>query len=123
MFLGADTEIPYGSTQMNLWVAPFEGGKAVKTGLFDVLERAELAYPVGLRNRYAWSPDGGHLVLNARFGDSLNLWRVPISRTTWQVTGEPQQLTGGRRDGRPSVSKSDGDGRAPPSSRMGIYHH
>ena len=105
LFLGADKTVVYAGTEANLWVAPFEGGKAVKTDLFDVLDSGELDYPGETSFGYAWSSDGGHLVFSASFGDSVNLWRIPISRTTWQITGEPQQLTGGRQDGQPSMSR------------------
>ena len=105
LFLGADKNVVYAATEANLWVAPFEGGKAIKTGLFDVLDSAEIEYPGETSFSYMWSPDGGHLVFSASFGDSVNLWRIPISGTTWQITGEPQQLTGGRRDAQPSMSR------------------
>ena len=105
LFLGADKTVVYAATEATLWVAPFEGGKAVKTGLFDVFDSGELEYPGETSFSYAWSLDGRHLVFTASFGDSVNLWRIPISGTTWQIAGEPQQLTGGRQDGRPSVSR------------------
>ena len=70
------------------WVAPLDGGTAVKTGAPGVLRRVGLptfAIPG------AWT--GNQVVFSARLGDSTSLWQVEIIPGTWQISGAPTRLT------------------------------
>jgi Tol biopolymer transport system component len=52
-----------------------------------------------------WSGDGTQVIFSAKLGDSRNLWQVPISPKSWQVTGPPQRLTfGTSREAQASVA-------------------
>lgn len=86
------------------WVTPAEGGTAIGTGARDFLRRRKthVAYqdPPG-----AWT--GSHLIFSLGYGDTSNLWQIPISTKNWEVSGEPQRLTfGTAMNIQPSVSSS-----------------
>jgi eukaryotic-like serine/threonine-protein kinase len=109
LFLGN----PDASTEENIdwWVTPVAGDPAVRTGALESTRKAKLGgdfqgYPWTLVTP-AWEPDGSALVFSARSGDSVNLWRMAISPTTFKVIGTPQRLTSGpTREERPSVVSS-----------------
>ncbi len=78
------------------WVTPLEGGTPTKVGAVDVFLRRGLtgAYFGGaLFDAEQWLADQDQVLFAARLGDSTNLWRAPVSRRTWKLTGEPQPLT------------------------------
>src|SRR5262249_13520519 len=75
-------------TVSDWWVAPSKGGAAVSTGAFTANRNRGLS-------ALATPPDvwlgGEHLVLySATVGDSANIWGMPVSPRTGQVSGEPQ---------------------------------
>ena len=74
------------------WVAPLEGGTAIKTGALGVFQRQKLS---GYSFPGIWRSEANHVVFSARLGDSTNLWQVPLSPGTWQVTDAAQRLTFG----------------------------
>jgi eukaryotic-like serine/threonine-protein kinase len=92
--------------EFDWWVAPAEGGQAVKTGALADFQRA------GLRTFFGpianvWASD--HIVFSAGLGDSTNLWQVPITPRTWQINDPPQRLTtGAGQESSPSLAA---DGR------------
>jgi serine/threonine protein kinase/Tol biopolymer transport system component len=79
------------------WVADITGGPAIATGAYDLFK------PLGLLatdtvNRPlpgAWLTSGDRIVFSARLGDSSNLWEVPVSSSSWKVSGPPTRLTTG----------------------------
>ncbi len=74
------------------WIAPLEGGAAVKTGAFSAFRRQGLsAYMIPS----AWVAGENNILFSAKVGDSVNLWRVPISPDSWQVNAAAQRLTSG----------------------------
>ena len=82
-------------TTSDWWVVPRKGGTAVRSGAFDVLARQNIG-----RNLFALVPlatewIGDRIFFCAQLGDSVNLWRIAISPTTFQVTGPAQRLTSG----------------------------
>ena len=92
LFAGIDISAAPFEERFDWWVAPLDGGAAVKTGAFGTFRRQGLsAYfiPSG------WVNEGNDLLFSAKLGDSVNLWRVAISPQNWQITAAPQRLTFG----------------------------
>jgi Tol biopolymer transport system component len=96
LFLGSkEPSEPVGES-LDWWVAPHEGGNAVKTGAASSLRRhgvvatgiARLPIPE------VWTPEGD-LIFAANLGDSKNIWQVAISPNGWRVTDAPKRLTSG----------------------------
>jgi serine/threonine protein kinase len=90
LFLGARN--PGSALEINWWIAPSDGGNAVNTGAFEIFRKHALYGPFFPS---LWTADSSGIVFSARSGDAVNLWQVTISPKTWQVTGEPRQLTFG----------------------------
>jgi Tol biopolymer transport system component/DNA-binding winged helix-turn-helix (wHTH) protein len=103
LFFGyAEGPSPFNQANSDWWVVSREGGVAVKTGSFDVLEKQQIArtFPPS-----QWI--GNRILFHAQMGDSVNLWQVPISPHTFQVTGPARQLTSGSAlEIRPSVARN-----------------
>jgi Tol biopolymer transport system component len=103
LFFGyAEGPSPFNQANSDWWVVSREGGVAVKTGAFDVLEKQQIArtFPPS-----QWI--GNRILFHAQMGDSVNLWQVPISPHTFQVTGPAQRLTSGSAlEIRPSVARN-----------------
>ena len=88
------------------WVIPLNGGDPVRTGLAKVLAQHQLEPDVRSLGDWTWFQDS--LILSARQADSTNLWKIPISASTFQMDGNPQRLTfGAGQDVLPSIA-SDG---------------
>ena len=109
LFLGyPDASKPPEET-VDWWVTPLTSGPATRTGALERTRGAKLAgdsqiYPWALAAP-TWEPDGRGLVFYARSGDSINLWRIAISPTTFEAAGVPQRLTSGlTREEGPSVA-------------------
>jgi serine/threonine protein kinase len=73
------------------WVAPLEGGAAVKTGASALLRSRNLSAPMVPG---AWLADG-RLMFSAERGDSSDLWQLSIAAGAWKVGGAPTRLTTG----------------------------
>ncbi len=92
-------------TTVDWWVAPVEGGQAIKVGLSEVLNRMNMELPQQMDYRVpTWGPSGEYIVFAARSGDSINPWRIRIEPETWQAVGDPQPLTTGADFSEPSLS-------------------
>ena len=96
VFYGNQKEVAAYAETSDWWVASVNGGAARKTGAFDVFRRQQL----DLRPHISVMPApadwvGSHIFFAAELGDSVNLWRVPISPKSWQVTGPAERLTSG----------------------------
>ena len=108
------TDNSSGLTPFDWWVAPAQGGHAVKTGAMSVIESnglALLSYPTGagrgsaaqLAGPASWNAN--HIIFFAQTGDTNNLWQVAINPKTWQVEHAPERLTtGAGQEVDPSVS-------------------
>ena len=81
------------------WVAPLDGGAAVKTGVAGVLRRSGLT---SFAVPGAWT--GNQVVFSAQLGDSTSLWRVEISPRTLQISDAPTRLTTGGLDAEPAIA-------------------
>ena len=76
------------------WLAPADGGPAVKTGAWDVLRRN------GLDMRWwcqpgVWLSERNQLFFTGRMGDSDHIFQVTMSPETGEILGKPRRLTAG----------------------------
>jgi eukaryotic-like serine/threonine-protein kinase len=106
---------------LDWWVTPVTGGEAIRTKVFsyfrrqwpDLLQSTTFAQVLvtGIGNYapQAWIPGENRVLFSARLGDSTNLWKVPLSPETWQVSGLPERVTFGTgEEAQPSIAA---DGR------------
>jgi Tol biopolymer transport system component len=73
---------------LDWWSVPAAGGAPQQMGAKDVFEKAGLLFIVALE---AATWDGAGPIVSSQ-GD---LWRVPVSTTTWKVSRPPERLTFG----------------------------
>jgi Tol biopolymer transport system component/DNA-binding winged helix-turn-helix (wHTH) protein len=91
------------------WTLPADGGTATPTGAFRYFEKQGFATTslVEIPRPGYWGKDG--VLFFARLGDSVNLWRVPISERDLRVNAPAERVTSGTAiEAHPSLS---GDGR------------
>jgi eukaryotic-like serine/threonine-protein kinase len=106
---------------LDWWVTPVNGGEAIRKRVFSHIRRQwpELlqsntlyhALVTGIDNcaPQAWISGENMVLFSARLGDSTNLWKVPLSPETWQVSGLPERVTFGTgEEAQPSIAA---DGR------------
>lgn len=97
----------------DIWVTSLDGSSLVRTGARDVLRNQS----VRIGGLEAAGPDGRSLLFSGAFGDSYNLWRLPVSPGAWKAVGPAERLTSGLRETgaslgpRGSVVFSDSTGR------------
>ena len=111
LFLGSRDNTVAAADQWDWWVAPIDGGPAVKTGALPLLRKhglpdpkARSLMPLTVLAPRDWTSDG-RVIFAADSGDSRNIWGVHISPTTLGVTDSPQRLTtGAGTEDLPSVS-------------------
>jgi Tol biopolymer transport system component len=80
-------------------VATVETGDTVETGAIALFRQHGLrSFPPG-----EWWND--RILFSARVGDSVALWRVPISPNTWRISQPPERLTFGTgSEEQPSIA-------------------
>lgn len=91
------------------WILPAHSGTATPTGAFRSFEKQGFATTslVEIPRPGYWARDG--VLFFARLGDSINLWRIPISESDLRVNAPAQRLTSGAAiEAQPSLS---GNGR------------
>jgi Tol biopolymer transport system component/DNA-binding winged helix-turn-helix (wHTH) protein len=109
LFLGNPDASKPAEETIDWWVTPLAGGSSIKTGALEITRKAKLggdfqSYPWALITP-TWEPDGIGLVFHGRSGDSVNLWRITISPTTFKAIGPVQRLTSGlTREENPSIA-------------------
>lgn len=103
MFVG--TTDPSGISSLDWWVAPAEGGQAIKTGASTRFEHSGLSGVIGFPS--VWR--AARIVFFARLGDATNLWQVAINPKAWQINDPPQRLTTGA--GQELFPSMSADGR------------
>lgn len=111
LFLGSTEPTVYRLTgkltTVDWWVAPVEGGQAIKVGLSEVLNRMNIELPEQMYYRVpTWDATGEYIIFAARSGDSTNPWRIRISPETWKVVGDAQPLTTATNFSEPSFSSN-----------------
>jgi len=99
MFLGSKE---LGPPNFDWWVSPVDGGEATNTGALEGLRKQ--GFTIGPHPFAAW---GDWVIFSAGRGDSVNLFRIRLSRENWKVTGQPEQLTFGTgREIQPSMARN-----------------
>jgi Tol biopolymer transport system component len=89
------------------WVVPMNGGAAAPTGAFRYFEKQGLATtsPFEIPRPGYWLKEG--VVFFARMGDTVNLWRIPLSLRDLRVSGAAHRITSGTAiDAHPSQSQN-----------------
>jgi eukaryotic-like serine/threonine-protein kinase len=87
------------------WVTPAEGGKAIRTNAAAVITKANILFRITPPAIWVGSPD--RIVFSAPSGDTTNLWEVPISPASFQVTDPPHRLTFGTgTETSPSIAQA-----------------
>jgi serine/threonine protein kinase/Tol biopolymer transport system component len=93
----------------DLWVTPIDGGAPVKTGLQAARAARNLVVGQGPGSGATLTKgDSVHFIFPARSGDSVNLWKAPLSPRTWQVDGPLERITFGSADESAPSLASDG---------------
>jgi Tol biopolymer transport system component/DNA-binding winged helix-turn-helix (wHTH) protein len=92
-----------GSASVDWWVTPIDCGPAVAThanAALRALGLSSVSQPPEV-----WTDDDSGVVMSAALDATQNLWVVPISSGTWNVSGAPNRLTFGTTiDAQPSVA-------------------
>lgn len=88
------------------WVVPADGGSPRETGILAELQRRGIEWRFFVGGRRLsdprwnaegpelWLPETNEIVFSAQSGDSVNVWRIPVS-ATGDVAGAPVRLTSG----------------------------
>jgi Tol biopolymer transport system component len=79
-------------------VAGVDGGTPVRTGVLEECRRANLQFPDAATGSIwpeDWIPGTNEVLFSARFGDSINLWKIVLSPKNWRAKGPPQRVTFG----------------------------
>lgn len=84
-----------------VWITPIDGGKAEKTGAGAILQ----SQGVEIKSLDALEPGGDSLFLTGSFGDSTNVWRLPMTRR-WKAAGPAERLTSGTAEMNASIAQS-----------------
>jgi serine/threonine protein kinase/Tol biopolymer transport system component len=73
------------------WVAPLEGGEAVKTGTIDIFLRH--GFSAAPRR---WTPDNTVLFTSQKDnGETCDVWRIPLEPGSWKTQDRPERVTSG----------------------------
>jgi serine/threonine protein kinase len=106
LFVGSTDPAGFGA--FDWWVAPVEGGQAIKTGAYNAFASAGLKPRSGSNfiSPANWRSD--HILFVARVGDSANLWQSRISSKNWQIHDAPERLTTAAEQERHVSVASDG---------------
>ena len=98
LFLGQrDAKRPF-EQNYDWWLAPVEGGAAVKTRAYDALLkhfRVSWGGDPPTFTPAAWVSEPDRVIFAGATGATSNLWQIRLSSRAGQVAGAPQQLTFG----------------------------
>ena len=103
LFLAARNPGDIPSDKFDWWIAPREGGPAIKTDSFSIFDNQKItAGRPSLIAPADWIAD--QVFFSAKLGDVTSLWRLNLSPGTSKGAGVAQQLTSGTSlDAKPSV--------------------
>lgn len=94
-----------GEDSFDWWVAPLDGGPAIRTGVVEALREHEIYVGWDWASPSIWTSDPDFVVASARQGESTNLWRFPISTSTGLVNGTLRRIGSGvGHEAQPSMS-------------------
>ena len=106
LFNGVRDQKELPTDAMDWWLAPANGGPAIRTGALDILRRQRISEG---RQRFAsliapadWI--GDDVFFSGWSDESTNLWRIVVSQETGKAEGSAQKLTAGTSiEAKPSV--------------------
>ena len=94
LFAGSREEVMVTYETFDWWIAPAEGGQAVKTGLADIKEKAGFTSS-GVGSTPNWLADPHRMIFSARQGDTTNIYQLLLASDPWRVLGTPVRITQG----------------------------
>jgi len=108
LFLGISAAKAPGPELFDWWVTPLEGGPAVRSGAYKVLQQH--GTPSMEQQPGDWF--GNHIFYSSVVaGETASLWRVALSPGTWRLDGSPLRVTSGAaQDQNPSVAARGASG-------------
>jgi Tol biopolymer transport system component/DNA-binding winged helix-turn-helix (wHTH) protein len=88
------------TSRSDWWIAPLDGGPAIKTGAASILRSAALHLPDDVAVGHEAPPpeewrEDGDVLFSAVSGDSRNLWAIALNSETRFAVGRPARLTFG----------------------------
>jgi len=100
IFNGRRTDDP---ASLDWWVAPVSEGPAVRTGAHSSLRLTSPSF----RSPYAWAGSYIYYATGTTV-EGVNLFRVPIEKETWKVSGPAERITSGAGMQVPAAVLADG---------------
>jgi Tol biopolymer transport system component len=85
----------------DVWMTSLDGKRLVRTGAGAILQKQG----VEIKTLDALSATGDALYFTGSFGDSTNIWRLPIEPGSWRVTEPAERLTSGAAEMHSSLSR------------------
>src|SRR5579863_9183905 len=97
LVMGYTSTKAYNASGIDWWLAPTQGGEAVRTGVHAALAQAGLVVDRSFESAIpaCWSASTNSVIFSAASGDAANLWEIGISPQTGRVSGVPKRLTTG----------------------------
>jgi eukaryotic-like serine/threonine-protein kinase len=106
LFNGARDQKDLPTDAMDWWLAPANGGPAVRTGALDILRRQRISYGRQQSSSLIAPADwiGDDVFFSGWSDESTNLWRISLSQETGKADDFAQKLTAGTSiEAKPSV--------------------
>ncbi len=113
LFAGSPEQVAMTLETVDWWIAPAEGGQAVKTRAVDIAEKAGLRL---IRHRAAATclADPDRIIFSAGQGDTTNIYQLMLASEPWRAVSTPLRLTQGISQQQPAALP---DGRIAFTSR------
>jgi len=120
LFVGYTSEKTYEQTALDWYLAPANGGQALRTGAFEALKRAGLdarelnSNPaasfgiLGLPKPGCWLAKDNRVIFSTAIGAAWNLWQTRIS-SRGKIDGSLRRLTAGAGNESDPSCASDGE--------------
>ncbi len=108
LLIGYASAKAYEDSSIDWWLAPANGGNAVKTGAYEAFFHAGLPAhgpTTDLPIPRCWSPTGNTVTFSTASGDTDNLWEIGVSPRSGRLSGALKRLTtGAERELNPSCA-------------------
>ena len=114
LFAGSPEKVLLTFETLDWWIAPAEGGQAVKTGVADIKEKAGLRLGGVEASAPDWLADPDRIIFSSRQGDTTNIYQLMLASEPWWAVGTPLRLTQGISQQEPAALP---DGRIAFTSR------
>ena len=111
LFAGSPERAMVTFETLDWWIAPVEGGQAVRTGF---AEKTGLMFSGVGASTPNWLADPDRMIFSAQQGDTTNIYQLPLASEPWRAVGTPLRLTQGISQQEPAALP---DGRIAFTSR------